>query len=316
MGICIIFLETNNYPNNNNTGRCFPKALFLCLSNSCMSVVPTVTNNKYYYYCLYFIHTSVSHIQQHNKHNTISLHQQQQRTAMAENSTYLQAVPALPPLASGIVAFPAATVNAGDALNENHLEAAEVEYATRKVLLKSGRATPHEVRDAKRRKQNLEAAHNFAAVAPAWANAITQQMTGLENRLTEQMTANTQQMTGLENRLTEQMTANTQQMTEQMTAITQQMTSLFAYHDARSYNRTYVGSPVNPIEVVPHMTTRELPTAAGVWFPATPGALDTCTSANVDPLLEFYDLPTDGRLAAKKALIKRYLGLGGAVLAL
>ena len=62
-------------------------------------------------------------------------------------------------------------------------------------------------------------------------------------------------------------------------------------------------------EEVPHNVTGILPTHANpdAWFPATGGEVDDASLAQVDSLLQFYQLDVDGDLRDKQILLQRYL---------
>jgi hypothetical protein len=219
---------------------------------------------------------------------------------MAANQQYLEAFPALPPLASGLAAdTAAAAVNQGAPLDVTNVKAAAMEYSVRKSLHRNGHATADEVDDAKRRKLNLETAHNFAGAAPAWALGLDQSL----QHLTQQMTQQTQQMMLLQ----QQMMLLQQQMTQQMTQLPQQMSWLYDYYDARNFNRQSVRFENPTIHRVPKKTTGDLPPNAS-WFPATRGDLERATAMQIDPLLQFYGI-AGGTLPARRVSLKNYLGV-------
>jgi hypothetical protein len=193
---------------------------------------------------------------------------------MAANNAYFQPIPALTPLASGLVLVHAPAVAQGDPLNDINLIGAELEHSSRKMLHEFDLASVDEVRAAKHRKQTLEIAHNFAGAAPAWAQVnmhldLQQQMNDLQH---------------------------TQQETQ----------NYFGYYEARFINR--MSARVNQSIVVPHKSTGVRPTDTGVWFPTTVQMLQAITDDQAAVLLNFYGLPVDGNLIDKRNRLKNYFG--------
>jgi hypothetical protein len=195
------------------------------------------------------------------------------RQMAANQNHYLQAYPSLNPLASGRETFTAAAVNAGALLDHGDITDADLQYGHRKAFRRADLATVDEVFDAKRRKTSLETEHNFAGIAPVWAQQLQQ---GLQ-----------QQMQGLQ----------------------QGMTHYLDYMDAKNYNRSFLQVDTNIIGPVPHKTTGGLPTANGVWYPESIASLDQCRNVDATALLTFYGLDNAGTCPAKRLRIKMYLGI-------
>jgi hypothetical protein len=221
---------------------------------------------------------------------------------MDAHTHYLQPFPAMPVLVSGTFSRAAQGVNQGDVLDESNLTAATIEYADRKLLQKNDLATVQEVRDAKRRKQNLEVAHNFAGVAPIWAQGLGQQQTQLGQQLT-QLGQQMQQMLQMQTQLGQRMQQQQGQMTELINNNT--------YTQSCNKNNQCVRFQTRDLARIPHMTTGEFPPAGeDDWYPRNFNEVESANNAQVDQLLQFYGVTIEGvSLSRKRTKVMQYLGI-------
>ena len=109
--------------------------------------------------------------------------------------TYVKNYPRLTPLDSQENDHPAAAINVGDEILDEHIMAASHQHNHRKALLKSNHATPLEVIASKKRKTGLLLESvSTVPIGPDWAQAILQGMNDNTNTLrlvNERLTENT-----------------------------------------------------------------------------------------------------------------------------
>jgi hypothetical protein len=214
----------------------------------------------------------------------------------ANPQIYHRAFPALPGLVSGIDVYSAPAVNQGAVLDELNVINAKKEFGFREVLLTCGEATPEEVRDAKRRKNNLENTHNNEGVAPDWALQMMAESAATRAAIVQ-----------LQESVQQESVATRAEIVSLRTDI-QHVRHSMTYNIARSSNRSSVRDPHHAIRPVPNDNTGAYTQG---WYPATLEALDTASGPQMNPLLEFYQIvvPNHASLAVKAQLLKIYLGI-------
>ena len=216
---------------------------------------------------------------------------------------YINDIPALPPLASGVDDSSAPAITLGDALSSQHVSAANLQHENRQGLANNvpALATEDEVVASKRRKHIVESS-NFDGPIPAWG----QQMLATQ----QQMMAMLQQMmeTMKQVQVTQQ---QMQQQFQQMLVTLQQLVR----HQDQDTDRATSRSLRNATEhIVPirrledGMKPNEAP--FDLWFPGDQGELYTATRARVVALLNFYGLDQAGNDMEKKLRLLAYLKEG------
>jgi hypothetical protein len=203
---------------------------------------------------------------------------------------YANDIAALPPLASAIDDNPADAIAQGDALNEDHITAARLQHTTRKHLSAASvnAASAAEVTTAKRRKHLVESSNFEEGAVPVWAAQLQQQMQAMQNQMQNQMQAMQNQMQAMQNQTDRRIDQESQ----------------------RSMNRSLRDNQ-DPVEPLIRLADGEFPNNAAyaLWFPANNGALYGATGLQMDPLLAFYGLPTDGSVEVRRRRLRRFLGI-------
>jgi hypothetical protein len=203
---------------------------------------------------------------------------------------YANDIPSLPVLQSGIDDEPAAAILAGDDLDESHIVAATRQYKNRKHLaaMEPPQATQAELVSAKRRKHNVESAH-FDGPTPLWAQQMQHQ---LQTQMQQLQTQMQQQQTQLE---------------AQMQTHYTQLGRRIEIESQRSMNRSRrsTNDHIQPLVRMDGQT----PLDTGIFFPANQIELEDITVNNLNSLLQFYGLATDGLRGPKKDRLKQHLGV-------
>ena len=241
---------------------------------------------------------------------------------------YINDIPALPPLASGVDDSSAPAITLGDALSSQHVSAANLQHENRQSLanIVPALATEDEVVASKRRKHIVESS-NFDGPIPAWGQqmlATQQQMQGAQQQMMEtmkQMQVTQQQM----HQQTQQQFQQMHQQTQQVQVTQQQMQQQFQQmlvtlqqlvrHQDQDTDRATSRSLRNATEhIVPirrledGMKPNEAP--FDLWFPGDQGELYTATRARVVALLNFYGLDQAGNDMEKKLRLLAYIEEG------
>ena len=220
---------------------------------------------------------------------------------------YINDIPALPPLASGVDDSSVPAITLGDALSSQHVSAANLQHENRQGLANNvpALATEDEVVASKRRKHIVESS-NFDGPIPAWGQqmlATQQQMQGAQQQMMETM----KQMQVTQ----QQMHQQTQQQFQQMQVTLQQ---LVRRQDqdmdrAKLRSRRNADQTILPIR---RMEDGKKPNEApfDLWFPNDQGELYTANRARVVALLNFYGLDQAGNDMEKKLRLLAYLKEG------
>ena len=222
-------------------------------------------------------------------------------------------IPALPPLASGINDDPAAGIAAGAPLQVEHLIAVRRQHRNRKefMTLTNIQATEEEVLLSKQRKHKVESVHFQGDGVPVWAQQMQQ---NLQDQMQQSLQGHMQQsQQNLEEKLQtlkqdlqaemQTMQQNQQQNLQAQMELIQRKISM---ESERSMNRSRKRS-ADSIEQLVREDDGLYPRDQNVWFPADEEALANATRGAMNPLLNFYRLPTGGTLPDKRQRLKQFL---------
>ena len=227
---------------------------------------------------------------------------------------YINDIPALPPLASGVDDSSAPAITLGDALSSQHVSAANLQHENRQGLANNvpALATEDEVVASKRRKHIVESS-NFDGPIPAWGQqmqATQQQMMAMLHLMHQQTQQQFQQM----HQQTQQVQVTQQQMQQQFQQMLVTLQQLVRHQD-QDTDRATSRSLRNATEhIVPirrledGMKPNEAP--FDLWFPGDQGELYTANRARVVALLNFYGLDQAGNDMEKKLRLLAYLKEG------
>ena len=205
------------------------------------------------------------------------------------NHNYAVDIPSLPALASGINEEAVAPeIQEGDAMNDEHVIAAQNQYKNRKKLRDFNAAliTNEELVSSKKRMRLVESVHFVDPGQPQWAVQMQQQM--------NQMQQQTQQ----------QMNQMQQQLHEVIAGI-----QLLNQEAERTRNRVCVRTNDDEITPMRRQEDGAYPLDHGVWWPNDVAAIWNATSANLDALLQFYGLAIAGNLDLKRQHLRTFLGI-------
>ena len=188
---------------------------------------------------------------------------------------YVNDIPALPPLASGVDDSSAPGITEGEPLAFRDVTAALLQHQNRKRLAVCVPilATEDELVASKRRKLTVQSS-NFDGPVPAWA---------------------------------QQMMAAVQEMREDL----HQLTRRYDEEKARTMNRSQRRT-TDPIEPLLRLVDGDTPNNGRhpqLWFPQNQEDLLVAAPARVNALLRFYNLGDEGNNAEKKFRLMKHLGV-------
>jgi hypothetical protein len=255
-------------------------------------------------------------------------------------------IPALPPLASGINDDPAAGIAAGAPLQVEHLIAARRQHRNRKefMSLTNIQATEEEVLLSQQRKHKVESVHFQGDGVPVWAQQMQQ---NLQDQMQQSLQGHMQQsqqnleeklqtlkqdlqaemqtlkqdlqaemqtlkqdlqaeMQTMQQDLQAEMQTMQQNQQQNLQAEMQLIQRKISVESERSMNRSRKRS-ADSIEQLVREDDGLYPRDQNVWFPTDEEALANATREAMNPLLNFYRLPTGGTLPDKRQRLKQFL---------
>jgi hypothetical protein len=197
-------------------------------------------------------------------------------------------IPSLPPLASGIAEEAAANdIQAGDAMNDENVIAAQNQYKNRKKLrdVSAAFVTDEELVSSKKRKHVVQSVRLIDPVQPPWAVQMQQQM----NQMLQQMNQMQQQM-------------------HQMHQMKMNLLASIIHEAGRTRNLACIRTNADEITRLARQVDGAIP-PANVWFPNHNEQISGATGPQLNALLEFYGLGEHGTVNDRRQRLRHFLGI-------
>jgi predicted exporter len=229
------------------------------------------------------------------------------------NRFYTMNHPALDPLESRLDNDPAAAVNVGEPIHDNHIEAAILQHKHREDLMKVNLATAREVVVSEKRKTRLVLEHiHPIAAGPEFGQHLLQQMQDMNRQMVERDVAMNRRFAAMNQRMDEHFAAMNQRMDERDVAMNRRDVAMNQRMDglsieiARNTNRNLHRDGL----IVPVRNVQGNLPPVEMLYPQQYRDIWKMNGRSVDALFVFYRIAAPGRptLDEKQELLSIHLG--------